>query len=289
MKIGIVGLGRMGKGISERLRAHGHETVGFDRDPQVSDVASLKALVGALPSPRVTWVMVPSGDPTEATIAELRSLLSGGDIIIDGGNSYYKDSVRRARELSLTGIRFLDMGTSGGIWGLENGFCLMAGGPREAFDHVEPVLKALAPSGGYAYVGPSGAGHFVKMIHNGIEYGMLQAYAEGFDLLAASDYDIDPKQVATLWNNGSVVRSWLLELAERAFAADPQLERLRPFVDDSGEGRWTVLEAIERGVPAGVITESIFRRFDSRDDNSFAMRFIAALRNEFGGHAVKKA
>jgi 6-phosphogluconate dehydrogenase len=289
MKIGIVGLGRMGAGISDRLRANGHETAGYDRDPGVSQVASLGELVDALPSPRVVWVMVPSGEPTEATIAELRGLLTDGDIIIDGGNSYYKDSVRRARELSLGGIRFLDVGTSGGIWGLTNGFCLMAGGPRDAFEHVEPVLKALAPEGGYAHVGPSGAGHFVKMVHNGIEYGMLQAYAEGFDLLAASGYDIDPKQVSTLWNNGSVVRSWLLELAERAFEDDPKLDSLRPYVDDSGEGRWTVIEAVERGVPAGVITEAIYRRFESRDDNSFAMRFIAALRNQFGGHAVKKA
>ena len=289
MKIGIVGLGRMGAGIRDRLRGAGHEAVGYDRDQNVSDFATLKELVGALPAPRVVWVMVPSGDPTEATIAELRGLLSDGDIVIDGGNSYYKDSVRRARELSSQGVRFLDMGTSGGIWGLTNGFCLMAGGPQEAYAAVEPVLQALAPEGGYARVGPSGAGHYTKMVHNGIEYGMLQAYAEGFDLLAASDFELDTKQVATLWNNGSVVRSWLLELAERAFEKDPKLEALRGYVDDSGEGRWTALEAIERGVSATVITEALYRRFVSRDENAFSMRFIAALRNEFGGHAVKQA
>ena len=289
MKIGIVGLGRMGAGISDRLRAAGHETAGYDRDPNVSQVASLRELVQPLSAPRVVWVMVPAGDPTETTIAELLGLLSEGDIVIDGGNSYYRDSVRRARELSLRGVRFLDIGTSGGIWGLKNGFCLMAGGPPDAFEAVEPLLQALAAEGGYAHVGPSGAGHYVKMIHNGIEYGLLQAYAEGFDLLAASGFDIDPKRVATLWNNGSVVRSWLLELAERAFEKDPKLEALRGYVDDSGEGRWTVMEAIERGVPAGVITESLYRRFSSRDENAFAMRFIAALRNEFGGHAVRQA
>ena len=289
MRIGIVGLGRMGAGISYRLRAAGHETAGYDRNANVSQVASLRELVQALSPPRVIWVMVPAGDPTEATISELRGLLSDGDIVIDGGNSYYRDSIRRAGELSLRGVRFLDIGTSGGIWGLENGFCLMAGGAPDAFEAVEPLLKALAAEGGYAHAGPSGAGHYVKMIHNGIEYGLLQAYAEGFDLLAASDFGIDPKQIATLWNNGSVVRSWLLELAELAFEKDPQLEGLRGYVDDSGEGRWAVMEAIERGVPAGVITESLYRRFSSRQENAFAMRFIAALRSEFGGHPVQQA
>ncbi len=289
MKIGIVGLGRMGAGISDRLRAAGHETIGYDRDPNVSQVATLRTLVEPLSPPRVVWVMVPAGDPAESTIAELRGLLSEGDIIIDGGNSYYRDSVRRARELNLSGVRFLDLGTSGGIWGLKNGFCLMAGGAPDAFKVVEPLLKALAPEGGYAHVGPSGAGHYTKMVHNGIEYGLLQAYAEGFDLLASSGFGIDPKQVATLWNHGSVVRSWLLELAELAFEKDPALESLRGYVDDSGEGRWIAIEAIERGVPASVITESLYRRFSSRDENAFAMRFIAALRNEFGGHAVQQA
>ncbi len=289
VKIGIIGLGRMGAGISARLRNAGHETIGYDRNPKVSEAESLSDVAQQLETPRVVWVMVPSGEPTEATLMELGTVLSDGDIVIDGGNSYYKDSVRRARELSLRGIRFLDIGTSGGIWGLKNGFCLMAGGPPDAYQHVEPVLRSLAPEGGFAHVGPSGAGHYVKMVHNGIEYGMLQAYAEGFDLLEASDFGIDQKQVATLWNNGSVVRSWLLELAERAFEKDAKLQSLRGSVEDSGEGRWAAIEAIERGVAAGVITESLYRRFASRDEKSFAMRFIAALRQEFGGHAVQEA
>jgi 6-phosphogluconate dehydrogenase len=263
--------------------------IGYDRDPKVSEVPSLKALVESLTQPRAVWVMVPAGAPTQATLDEVRALLTPGDIVIDGGNSYYRDSIRRSQELADAGLSFLDIGTSGGVWGLENGFCLMAGGDAGAFAAVEPLLQALAQPDGYALVGPSGAGHYTKMIHNGIEYGMLQAFAEGFDLLEASDFAIDAGRVAALWNHGSVVRSWLLELAERAFAADPQLERLRGYVDDSGEGRWTVIEAIERGVPAGVITESIYRRFASRDPNSYGMRFIAALRNQFGGHAVQEA
>jgi 6-phosphogluconate dehydrogenase len=277
----------MGAGIAERLRRDGHEVVGFDRNPDVSQVASLAELVATLSPPRVVWVMVPSGDPTEGTLRELAGLVSAGDILIDGGNSYYKDSVRRAAELNERGIKFLDIGTSGGIWGLDVGFCLMAGGPRDAFDTVEPVLKTLAPEGGYGYIGPSGAGHFVKMVHNGIEYGMLQAYAEGFDLLQAAEFGVDLHQVSALWNHGSVVRSWLLELAERAFENDPALEQLRGYVDDSGEGRWTVLDAVERGVAAEVIAHALFRRFTSREDDSFSMRVIAALRNEFGGHPIK--
>jgi 6-phosphogluconate dehydrogenase len=289
MKIGMVGLGRMGAGIAERLRRRGHEVVGYDRNPEVSEVRSLRELVGALSPPRVVWVMVPAGEPTESTLKQLADLVSSGDILIDGGNSYYKDSMRRAKELGARGIRFLDIGTSGGIWGLEVGFCLMAGGPRDAFEAVEPILRALAPEKGYAHVGPSGAGHFTKMVHNGIEYGMLQAYAEGFDLLHASEFDLDLRQIAVLWNHGSVVRSWLLELAERAFAKSPKLESLRGYVDDSGEGRWTVLEAVERGIPAGAIAQSLFNRFASREEDSFAMRVIAALRNEFGGHPVKQS
>jgi 6-phosphogluconate dehydrogenase len=288
MKIGLIGLGRMGAGIAERLRRSGHEVVGYDRDPAVSEVASLRELVDALSPPRVVWVMVPAGQPTEATLKELADLVSSGDILIDGGNSYYKDSKRRAEELSERGISFLDAGTSGGVWGLEAGFCLMVGGPPDAFETVEPILAALAPEEGYAHVGPSGAGHYTKMVHNGIEYGMLQAYAEGFDLLQASDFDLDLHQLSALWNHGSVVRSWLLELAERAFAKDPKLESLRGYVDDSGEGRWTVLEAVERGVAAGTLAQSLFSRFTSREENPFSMRVIAALRNEFGGHAVKQ-
>jgi 6-phosphogluconate dehydrogenase len=288
MKIGLIGLGRMGAGIAERLRRSGHEVVGYDRDPAVSEVASLRELVDALSPPRVVWVMVPAGQPTEATLRELADLVSSGDILIDGGNSYYKDSKRRAKELGERDIRFLDAGTSGGVWGLEAGFCLMVGGPPDAFETVEPILAALAPEEGYAHVGPSGAGHYTKMVHNGIEYGMLQAYAEGFDLLQASDFDLDLHQLSALWNHGSVVRSWLLELAERAFAKDPKLESLRGYVDDSGEGRWTVLEAVERGVAAGTLAQSLFSRFTSREEDPFSMRVIAALRNEFGGHAVKQ-
>ena len=288
MKIGLIGLGRMGAGIAERLRRSGHEVVGYDRDPAISEVASLTELVDALSPPRVVWVMVPAGEPTEATLKELAGLVSSGDILIDGGNSYYKDSKRRAQELSERGISFLDAGTSGGVWGLEAGFCLMVGGPPDAFATVEPILAALAPEEGYAHVGPSGAGHYTKMVHNGIEYGMLQAYAEGFDLLQASDFDLDLHQLSALWNHGSVVRSWLLELAERAFAKDPKLEALRGYVDDSGEGRWTVVEAVERGVAAGTLAQSLFSRFTSREENPFSMRVIAALRNEFGGHAVKR-
>ncbi|MEX2159711.1 MAG: decarboxylating 6-phosphogluconate dehydrogenase [Dehalococcoidia bacterium] len=288
MKIGLVGLGRMGAGMAERWRRAGHEVVGYDRNPEVRDVSSLAELVGRLEPPRFVWVMVPSGDPTEQTLRELAGEVESGDIIVDGGNSYYKDSVRHASELGEKGIRVLDIGVSGGIWGLEVGFCLMAGGPRDAYDEIEPALAALAPAGGYARAGPSGAGHFTKMVHNGIEYAMLQAYAEGFDLLqAASEFQLDLHQLASLWNHGSVVRSWLLELAERAFEKDPRLEGLEGYVEDSGEGRWTVLDAVERGVAADGIAHSLFARFTSRDENAFAMRVIAALRNEFGGHAVK--
>jgi 6-phosphogluconate dehydrogenase len=288
MKIGMVGLGRMGQGLSERLRKKGHEVVGYDKNPSVSDASSIEEMVATLDAPRVAWLMVPAGDVTEATLNQVAGLLAPGDIVIDGGNSYYKDSIRRGAMLAERGIQFLDAGTSGGIWGLENGFCLMVGGPRAAFDHVEPIFRALAPEGGYAYVGPSGAGHFSKMVHNGIEYGMLQAYAEGFDLLqAASEFDYDLRQMAGLWNRGSVVRSWLLELAELAFQKDPRLERLEGYVDDSGEGRWTVIEGVERSVNVGVLAQSLFSRFTSREGNPFSMRVIAALRNEFGGHPVK--
>jgi 6-phosphogluconate dehydrogenase len=290
MKLGIIGLGRMGGNMRTRLRQGGHEAVGYDPNQQVSDFPSLDAMVGALPSPKVVWSMVPSGAITDKTIDELAGVLTRGDIVIDGGNSYFRDSIRHGEVLSAKGIHFLDIGTSGGVWGLEEGYCLMAGGPREAFDHVEPILATLAPKDGYAYVGPSGAGHFSKMVHNGIEYGMLQAYAEGFELLhAADEFHYDLHQLAKLWNQGSVVRSWLLELAEDAFEKDPGLDELEGYVDDSGEGRWTVLEAVQRGVPATVLAHSLFARFTSRQDNSFGMRVIAALRNEFGGHPVKNA
>ena len=289
MTIGMVGQGRMGAGMARRLRAFGHEIVAFDRNPDLSDVASLNELVDRLPSPKVVWLMVPSGVITQSAIEEVAPLLSPGDILIDGGNSYVKDTVRRGKELAERGIRYLDVGTSGGIWGFENGFCLMVGGDRSVFDHVEPILESLAPKDGYAYVGGPGAGHYSKMVHNGIEYGMLQAYAEGFDLLqAAGEYDFDLHQISKLWNHSSVVRSWLLELAERAFEADPKLDGLKAYVDDSGEGRWTVLEAVERGVNVSVLSQALFARFTSREENPFSMRVIAALRNEFGGHAVQR-
>ena len=233
--------------------------------------------------------MVPAGAPTQAVIDDLSPLLAAGDILVDGGNSYYKDSVRRAAQLSEQGLQFLDVGTSGGIWGLEEGFCLMVGGPPDSFATVEPLLRALAPEQGYAHVGPAGAGHYTKMIHNGIEYGMLQSYAEGFELLHQSTFDLDLQQLAALWNHGSVIRSWLLELAECAFSKSQDLEHLRGYVDDSGEGRWIVLEAVEQAVPLGVIANALFSRFKSRDETAFAMRVIAALRNEFGGHPVKEA
>ena len=289
MKLGIVGLGRMGDGMRERLRRDGHEVVGFDLNPDIRDVDSLQALVDSLEAPRVVWLMVPSGDPTEGMVQQVAAVLSEGDIVVDGGNSLYKDSIRRGEFLAESGIRFLDSGTSGGIWGLRVGFCLMIGGPADAFAIVEPIFKALAPEDGYAHVGPSGAGHYTKMIHNGIEYGMMQAYAEGFDLLKAYDHDLDLHQISDLWQHGSVVRSWLLELAERALANDPDLEQLKPYVEDSGEGRWTVIEGVERGVPTSVIAGSLWTRFASRDENSFALRMLAALRNEFGGHAVREA
>ena len=289
MQLGIVGLGRMGAAMRERLRRGGHEVTGFDLNAEVSDVASLRELVDGLDAPRVVWLMAPAGEATEALAGELAELLGAGDVLVDGGNSLYKDSVRRGEMVAERGIRYLDAGVSGGIWGLENGFCVMVGGDRDAFEAVEPAIATLAPEDGYLHVGPSGAGHYVKMIHNGIEYGLMQAYAEGFDLLRAYDEDLDLGEIAELWQHGSVVRSWLLELAGRALAEDPGLDRLQPYVEDSGEGRWTAIEAVERGVPAGVITGSLFARFASRDEGSFGLRMLAALRQQFGGHAVREA
>jgi 6-phosphogluconate dehydrogenase len=246
-------------------------------------------MVEKLDKPRAIWVMVPAGDPTEQTLLNFAELMDEGDILIDGGNSYFRDSIRRADMLHERGLRFLDAGTSGGIWGLEIGYCLMVGGDAEAYEYVEPALKTLAPPNGYAYLEAAGAGHFTKMVHNGIEYGMLQAYAEGFEILKKSQYDLDLRAISSLWNQGSVVRSWLLELAERAFERDANLDSIRGYVEDSGEGRWTVLEAINEDVPAAVIAGSLFARFTSRQDDSFAMKVIAALRGEFGGHAVQEA
>ena len=291
MKIGLVGLGRMGTGISERLRRDGHEVVGYDRNPAISQVGSLEELVRGLPSPHVVWIMVPAGGPTLASIEEIASLMGVGDVIIDGGNSYYKDSVRVAAQLKPKGISLVDVGTSGGVWGLAEGFSLMAGGDRDAYNQIEPLLKSLAPSpdSGYGYMGPSGAGHFVKMVHNGIEYGLMQAYAEGFELMAAKkDFGLDLQQVAEVWRSGSVVRSWLLDLGAEALREDPGLEKLESYVDDSGEGRWTVQESVELAVPAPVITAALQARFRSRQERPFGGRLLAALRNQFGGHAVKQ-
>ncbi len=288
MQLGIIGLGRMGGNMRERLRRGGHEVIGYRRNPEIGDVGSLSELVDGLAAPRTVWLMIPAGDPTERTIQELKGLLKEGDLIVDGGNSNFRDSMRRGAELEKQGLLFMDAGTSGGVWGLKIGYCLMVGGSDEAFRRVEPALKTLAPEDGYAHVGPVGAGHFTKMVHNGIEYAMLQAYAEGFEILNASQFELDLHQLAALWNHGSVVRSWLLELAESAFDKDPDLSKIRGYVDDSGEGRWTVFEAINENVPAPTIAASLFARFVSRQDDSFAMRMIAALRNEFGGHAVKK-
>ncbi len=287
MQIGMVGLGRMGGNMAERLRRGGHDVIGYDNDPAKSQAASLADLVAKLQAPRTVWLMLPAGEVTEQSIKELAGLLQAGDLVVEGGNSNFRDSIRRGGELTERGLLFVDAGVSGGIWGLDIGFCLMTGGSDEAFRRIEPALKTLAPPDGYAHVGPVGAGHFAKMVHNGIEYAMLEAYAEGFDVLAASEFNFDLHELARLWNQGSVVRSWLLELAERAFAADPRLAEIRGYVDDSGEGRWTVLEAIGESVPAPAIALSLFRRFESRQEDSFAMKVIAALRKEFGGHPVK--
>ena len=291
MKIGLVGLGRMGAGIAERLRRDGHEVVGYDQNPAISQVKSIEELVRGIPTPHVVWVMVPAGGATHATVEELASVMTVGDVIVDGGNSYYKDSMRLAAQLKPKGINFMDVGTSGGIWGLKEGFSLMAGGERAAFNQIEPILKSLAPApdAGYGYMGPSGAGHFVKMVHNGIEYGLMQAYAEGFELMQAKqEFNIDLHQVSEVWRSGSVVRSWLLDLAARALEEDPKLDKLQSYVDDSGEGRWTVQESIELAVPAPVISSALQARFRSRQDQPFGGRLLAALRNQFGGHAVKE-
>lgn len=289
MQLGMVGLGRMGANMTERLRRGGHEVIGYDHNREISDAGSLAELVERLAAPRHVWLMVPSGKPTDDTIDELSGLLEPGDLIVDGGNSNFRDSVRHGEQLEEKGLLFMDAGTSGGIWGLEVGYCLMVGGSEEAFRRMAPALKTLAPESGYAHVGPVGAGHFTKMVHNGIEYAMLQAYAEGFEMLEASQFPLDLHQIAALWNQGSVVRSWLLELAERAFEKDPSLSAVRGYVEDSGEGRWTVIEAVNSAVPATTIAASLFARFASRQDDSFAMKFIAAMRNEFGGHAVREA
>ncbi|MGH9037139.1 MAG: phosphogluconate dehydrogenase (NAD(+)-dependent, decarboxylating) [Acidimicrobiia bacterium] len=288
MKLGMVGLGRMGGNMAERLRRAGHEVVGYDRDPKVSDVASLPDLVEALGDPpRAVWVMVPAGEPTRATIAALALLLSAHDLVADGGNSNYRESITRSQELAEGGIAFLDVGVSGGIWGLENGYGLMVGGRPEHYEILEPVLLALAPpEGGLAHVGPSGAGHFTKMVHNGVEYGLMQAYAEGYELLAASDLGIDVQGAIDAWRYGTVIRSWLLELLHLALVDDAALEHVKGWAEDSGEGRWTVEEAVRLAVPAPAITAALYARFASRQDDSPAMKVIAALRQQFGGHTA---
>jgi 6-phosphogluconate dehydrogenase len=293
----MIGLGRMGGNMVQRLLQGGHQVVVYDRSAEAvkthvgmgaAGAADLADVVKRLTPPRVVWVMVPAGAPVESTIDTLLPALAKGDVVIDGGNSNYKDSKRRAARVRERGIEFIDAGTSGGIWGLKVGYCLMIGASKEAFALCEPIFRTLAPPDGYAHVGPPGAGHYVKMIHNGIEYGMLQAYAEGYEILHGSkDFDLDLHQISAVWNRGSVVRSWLNELAERAFAKDTELAALRGYVEDSGEGRWTVQEAIDLDVPAPVITLSLQMRFRSRQADSFGAKVIAALRNEFGGHAVK--
>jgi 6-phosphogluconate dehydrogenase len=286
----MVGLGRMGGNMTERLRGDGHEVETYARTAPERTTDSLVELATVLEQPRVVWLMIPAGNPTEQAFQTLLPLLEDGDTIVDGGNSNFRDSQRRAGEAKGKGVFLLDAGVSGGIWGLTEGYCVMVGGEQEAFGVVEPVFKSLAPAGGYAHVGPSGAGHFVKMVHNGIEYGLMQAYAEGFDLMhGIPDFDLDLRQIAALWQQGSVVRGWLLELLERAFDEDPGLESIRGYVEDSGEGRWTVHEAIEAAVPVPAIALALFARFSSRRDESFAAKVNAALRKQFGGHAVQAA
>jgi 6-phosphogluconate dehydrogenase len=282
----------------QRLLDHGHQIIAFARTAEsvkrveekgALGARSLQDLVDKLDTPRVVWLMVPAGNTTEKVIQQIAELLRKGDLLIDGGNSFYKDSLRRAEELKKRGISFLDAGTSGGIWGLKIGYCLMIGGDKDAFELGEPLFKTLAPENGYAHVGPNGAGHFVKMVHNGIEYAMLQGYAEGFEIMnAKKEFNFDLNQISHLWNRGSVIRSWLLELAENVFEKESDLASIRGYVEDSGEGRWTVAEAIEANVPAPLITLSLLERFRSRQEESFSAKVIAALRNEFGGHSVKK-
>jgi 6-phosphogluconate dehydrogenase len=319
MQIGLIGLGRMGSNIVRRLTQAGHRCVVFDRDataikrlqgPHIAGAADLKALVRQLEIPRAVWVMVPAGAPTEDTVAELGALLEAGDIIIDGGNSFYKDDIRRAKELATRGIAYVDCGTSGGIWGLERGYCLMIGGTRETVEHLDPIFAALAPGSGdiphtagrdgrdprvergYLHCGGSGAGHFVKMIHNAIEYGLMQAYAEGFNILKGAAerpdqderYDLDLADIAELWRRGSVIGSWLLDLTAKALAEDKGLERYSGVVEDSGEGRWAIDTAVEEAVPAHVLAAALFARFRSRETSSFADKLLSALRHEFGGH-----
>lgn len=300
MQIGMIGLGRMGMNMARRLLEGGHEVFVYNRTPAKTEdmmlegafgTFSLKEMVEKLDQPRVIWLMLPAGKAIDDHLEKLMDIVSPGDILIDGGNTKYKDDLRRAEMLQEKKIHYLDAGVSGGIWGLKVGYCLMVGGSTEQYKHLEPIFKTLAPPDGYLHCGPVGSGHFVKMVHNGIEYGMMQAYGEGFAILEASQYGegFDYGKIAHLWNQGSVVRSWLLELLEDAFANDPKLAEIKGYVDDSGEGRWTVDQAVETGVSAPVMALSLFRRFQSRKENAFEDRVLAALRREFGGHAVKAA
>ncbi len=296
MKIGFIGLGKMGFNMVHRLLNHNHEVVVWDRSIEsikaieelgATGATSLQDLTEKLPGRKVVWLMVPAGKPVDENLDLLLGLLDKNDIIVDGGNSFWRETQQRAEKASEKGVHFLDCGTSGGVWGLQNGYCLMYGGAQEAAEYIEPVFKSLAPENGAVYCGPSGTGHLVKMVHNGIEYGMMQSYAEGFEILAKAPYGLDLTKIADAWQYGSVVRSWLLELAVNALKEDPKLEQLKDYVSDSGEGRWTVQTAIDFDVPAHVITASLYTRFQSRQEESFAMKMLAALRNQFGGHAVK--
>ena len=287
MKLGIVGMGRMGGNMVERLRRSGHEVETYARTNPERTATSLADLVGKLDHPRVVWLMIPAGDPTEQSFLQLLGLLESDDIIVDGGNSHFTDSKRRGELAEKQGIHFVDAGVSGGVWGLENGYCVMVGGKPEIVSRVEPLFLDLAPKDGYAHVGANGAGHFTKMVHNGIEYGMMQSFAEGFEIMQASEFDIDLHSVASIWRYGSVVRSWLLELLEIALKEDPGLASIAGYVEDSGEGRWSLLAALDEDVPVPVIASSLFARFASRQEESFAAKVNAALRNQFGGHAVK--
>jgi len=297
MEIGFIGLGKMGMNMVTRLQRDRHRVVVYDRTAELIKQAegqgcvgasSLAELVSKLATPRALWVMVPSGAPTEETVRAVAALLQAGDVIIDGGNTRFHDDVRRAAELKKKSIHYIDAGTSGGVWGLKLGYCLMIGGEKDVAMRLEPIFKTLAPENGWAYVGSHGAGHYVKMVHNGIEYSMMQGYAEGFELMSKSDYNLDLAKIADLWMHGSVVRSWLLELAAGALKQDPKLEGLKGYVPDSGEGRWMILDAIEKDVPVPTLTTALFTRFRSRQEQSFAEKMLAALRNAFGGHAVRR-
>jgi 6-phosphogluconate dehydrogenase len=288
MQLGMIGLGRMGNGMTDRLREHDHDVKTYDPKVETRTAESLEQLKTQLEAPRAFWMMIPAGEITEAVFRELLGLAEKGDVIVDGGNSNFRDSQRRYAEAKEKGIHFVDAGVSGGVWGLQVGFCLMVGGDGEPVKRLEPIFTALAPEDGYAHVGASGAGHFTKMVHNGIEYGLMQAYAEGFEIIEHSEFDVDLHELSGIWRYGSVVRSWLLELLHTAFEEHGnKLDDIAPYVEDSGEGRWTIHEAIAENVPAPVISAALFARFASRDEINFAAKVAAALRNQFGGHAIK--